>query len=81
MLIHFDIKILHIVSAKLVMFVLHVLNVQVAFEIMNIMAVISNTAIIAVSPKGQELKDIYGDVTFILVLVVIEVRLLCFLLV
>ena len=42
---------------------------------MNVMAVISNTALIAVSPKGTELMDVYGEVQFIILLVLAEVRL------
>ena len=46
---------------------------QVAFELMNVMAVMSNTALIAVSPKGGELMDAYGDLQFLVMLVIAEV--------
>ena len=46
---------------------------QVAFELMNVMAVISNTALLAISPKGQEFMDVWGEAQFILVLVIAEV--------
>ena len=42
---------------------------------MNVMAVISNTALLAISPKGQELMVVWGEVQFIVILVIAEVIL------
>ena len=46
---------------------------QIAFELMSVIAVITNCALIAMSPQVQEYIPTYGAITVIVVVVIAEV--------
>lgn len=46
---------------------------QVAFEIMSVLAVVTNCALLALTPQGLKYDSVYGDVNYILFFVIAEV--------